>query len=267
MNTRRALVGLCMLCALLISSFATQTAAAATKGTTAFTCKEKGGEGSFTDAHCKTKGSGAFQHVAIAENAKTEVLVSNETTEGKRQPLVFKVTIGGSPISVSAGKVNSVVASIENKKAASGEHYVSGTDMISVTEVSSSACGVYAFGSGGTGGGGEKGAEGTVILHVLTATTEGQGDSLKFTPASGTILAELVLEGCGGTFKVVGSVHCTPEGATCNFSHNSVTTEGTLRLNSATGPKVGIEGGLTFSGRESKEEPFTPLSSTTVETP
>ena len=61
MHRRRAVVGLCMLSALLISAFAAQ-GAAATKGTTAFTCQEKAG-GTFTDAHCKTAGSGHFESI------------------------------------------------------------------------------------------------------------------------------------------------------------------------------------------------------------
>jgi hypothetical protein len=265
MKRNRAIIGLCVFCALALSAIAAQSATATTKGTTAFTCKKA--EGGFTDAHCKSAGSGGFKHEVVPENTKTEVLVSNETTNGERQPLIFKVTIAGTPIEVRAATVNSVVASIENKKAASGEHYVSGTDMISVTNVTvPPPCKVFAFGTGGTGGPGEKGTEGTIILHVLTATTEGQGDSLKFSPASGSVVAEFFLENCGGTIKAIGSVSCTPEGATCNFNHIATTTAGTLRANTAAGPKVGIEGTLTFSGRTSPEQAFTPLAPTTVET-
>ena len=191
MHRRRAVVGLCMLSALLMSAFAAQ-GAAATKGTTAFTCQEKAG-GTFTDAHCKTAGSGNFQHVAIAQDTKTEVTVSNETTGGVEEPLGFKVTIAGVPLALGAGAINGI-GSLENKVAASGEHYVSGTDMFPVEEVSATegaGCKPFAFGNGtGSGGVGEPGV---VILNVLTATTEGQGDAVKLSPASGEALASFTI--------------------------------------------------------------------------
>jgi hypothetical protein len=66
MNGRRAILDLCMLCALLVSAFAAQSASAA--GTTGFTCKAGAAEAGFSDAHCLTPAVGAavkFTHVAI----------------------------------------------------------------------------------------------------------------------------------------------------------------------------------------------------------
>ncbi|HEX6667313.1 MAG TPA: hypothetical protein VF081_12030 [Solirubrobacterales bacterium] len=268
MNGRRAIVGLCMLCALLVSAFAAQSASAIS-GTTAFTCKK--GSGTLRGEHCLTTGTAAaeYGHVAIGQDKKTEVTVTNETTEGIREPLVVKLTIGGVPLS---GKINTIngFGSLENKVSAFGEHYVSGTDMFPVEGVKPEeglGCKAFSNGNGGTGGGGGE-TEGTVILNVLTATTEGQGDWLKLSPAAGTTLATFNLGGCkseflNGTWTMTGSVKCRPEGATCKFTHNEVTAANTLKMKGTT---VGLQGSLTFKGRANPEEPYTPISNTTVST-
>ena len=63
-----------MLCALVISGLAAQTAAAAPTGTTAFTCTTGT---SFSDAKCTTAGSGPFGHVAIPAGTTTEITGTN----------------------------------------------------------------------------------------------------------------------------------------------------------------------------------------------
>lgn len=271
MNRRRAILALSALCALLVSAIVAQGASAIT-GTTAFTCKETGAGGSFTKAHCKggDAGSGNFSHVAVAQDTSTEVEVSNETTGGARTPLKMKSTIGGVAVTLQAATINQKVASIENKVSASGEHYVRGVDMIAVSEVTVSVpgCKTFSEGNGGTGGG--KSGVGTIVLNLLEGTTQGQGHAMKFTPAEGEVLASFVLESCGafnGSYVVTGSVKCIPDGATCNFTHAETTTANTLKLGAGgAGPKVGIEGSLTFSGRASSQESYTPLSATTVQT-
>ena len=65
MNGRRAIVGLCMTCALLVSAFAASGAQAAA---TAHKCMEsEAGTGEkFSDAHCQTKNAGGkFRHVEL----------------------------------------------------------------------------------------------------------------------------------------------------------------------------------------------------------
>jgi hypothetical protein len=109
MNGRRAVIGLSLLCALLFSAFAAQSASA-TVGTTAFTCVEGKGELDFADAHCDEPtavGKGKFGHVAIGEettsielsNAKT----TNKTTEAKHA--IFKSTSGGIAIEITCATV------------------------------------------------------------------------------------------------------------------------------------------------------------------
>jgi hypothetical protein len=281
MNRRRIVVGLCTLCALCFSALASQGAAAATKGTTAFTCKETG-EGGFTDAHCKTTGSGKFLHVAIQQDTQTELTISNETTGGEREPLKLKATVGGVVFELQASTINGK-AWMENKISESGEHYINGIDMIpisgvAVTKPAGKGCKVYDSGGkeveGATGSIlTEKGKEGELFVRFLKGTTEGQGDALKFEPTEGEVVASFVIDECTGgpaftalnkAYAVTGSVRGTPEGATVRFSHTSITEQGTLFLNGSI--KTAIEGTLTFSGRASSGEPYKPISPTTVET-
>jgi hypothetical protein len=104
MNGRRAVIGLSLLCALLFSAFAAQSASA-TVGTTAFTCAE-GGNKDFADAHCDEAvepGKGKFGHVEIGEE-ETSIELNNEkttnsTTEAKHA--IFKTTSGGIAIEIT----------------------------------------------------------------------------------------------------------------------------------------------------------------------
>jgi hypothetical protein len=280
MNGRRAIVGLCMLCALVFSAFAAQGAAAATKGTTAFTCvKEKG---TLRGEHCLTTGSASptFGHVAIAENTTTELSATNAKTASETTaaaPKIFKFTLAGVPLELQATGV-SATGSATNKKAASGEHYFSGTGTITYTGVTvlkpaGQGCKVttdeeFPVGSGIF----REGAEGVVHTKELKFTTEGQEDFLKFEPASGTVFAtfwvtctgEGVPEALKGTYTVTGSVKCPTVGATIVCTHEATTALNTLKVK---GLKAGLEGSLTVSGRSGGAGAFTPLSNTTVETP
>ncbi len=107
MNGRRAVIGLSLLCALLFSAFAAQSASA-TVGTTAFTCVEGGGEKDFADAHCdEPKAGGGFGHVAIGESTTsielTNAKTANKTTEAKHA--IFKSTSGGIALEITCATV------------------------------------------------------------------------------------------------------------------------------------------------------------------
>ncbi len=105
MNGRRAVIGLSLLCALLFSAFAAQSASA-TVGTTAFTCVLDGGSEDFADAHCDEPteaGKGEFGHVAIGEEG-TSVRLSNEKTAsltGFAKHAIFKTTSGGIALEIT----------------------------------------------------------------------------------------------------------------------------------------------------------------------
>ncbi len=107
MNRRRAVIGLSLLCALLFSAFAVQSAQA-TVGTTAFTCVSGGGEKDFADAHCdEPKAGGGFGHVAIGESTTTVEFTNektaNKTTEAKHA--LFKSTSGGIAVEITCTTV------------------------------------------------------------------------------------------------------------------------------------------------------------------
>jgi hypothetical protein len=61
---------------------------------------------------------------------------------------------------------------------------------------------------------------------------------------------------------VVGSVIGTIDGATTNFTAAGTTAQGTLRLESKEGPKAGLDGAITISGRTGGAGAYTPLSVT-----
>jgi len=92
---RRGTVGLSLLCALVFSAVAVQSAAGAvSNNTTAVTCVEGGGVLDFSDAHCDKKvavGTGKFGHEAlpVSNGEPTEVEGSNETTGGATIPGKF----------------------------------------------------------------------------------------------------------------------------------------------------------------------------------
>ncbi len=131
MNGRRAVIGLSLLCALLFSAFAVQSASA-TVGTTAFTCvKDKGNE-DFADAHCDEgigAGNGDYGHVAIGEEETTvevsNTKTANKTTEAKHA--IFKSTSGGIALEITCatatgeGKLKNIAAGPDGGMAVEGK--------------------------------------------------------------------------------------------------------------------------------------------------
>jgi len=274
MSGRRAMVGLCMLCAFAFSAFAVQSASAATKGTTLFTCvKEEGGAG-FSREHCApgdavTTGA-KFKHVPVAENTTTEVTGTTINTEGVPvPPRLFSVQSGVEEELES--KLAHILYENEGSKSwvtnakdpETGEHYYHGEVWLRFTEVSvikpkEKGCKVV---------GGE------VTTKKLKETTKGQGDEILFEPASGTVFAEFTIEGCSilalnGLYKVEGKIKAQPNGATVNTTLANTKTQGTLKLR---GQIAQFESSFTVRGTDKaagdKEGEDKPLSSTTVETP
>jgi hypothetical protein len=267
MNGRRAIFGACALFALLISAFAAQGASAATKGTTVFTCTSTALVKDFATEHCNPSDppGTSFGHVSVNENTTTHFTATNEktnaTTNGSTQSKL-KATVAGSAIELVATGVHAT-GGLENKKEASGEHYVHGHEIVikytGVTETLL-GCGVV----------GIPGGANTIETKKLTATTAAKGDGIEFKPEEGSTFAEFQLTGCvvANTYKVVGSIICTPSGATIGCEHNPVTAQKTLRLQSALGPVAGYDGKVTVTASHKEEGVGTtkPLSVTTVET-
>jgi hypothetical protein len=265
MNGRRAIVGLCMLCALLVSAFAAQSASAV--GTTAYTCTT-GGASDYAagDTHCKTNvgaGKGTLGHIAIANLTTTELIGSNETTGGAKTNTLLKATIAGAAVTLT-GATTTGSGSMENVEEG-GEMIAKGTGTITYSGVTATGgCKVFTDNENGTNG-----EEGVIHTEPLKASTKGVGDKLKFEPAVGTVFARFNLANCtntgiNGTYTVTGSVISTNiEGATTNFTHADTTTQNTLKLNGTI--KAGIEGTLTLKSKKSTDAAGThkPLSATT----
>lgn len=255
----RAVVGACVLCALALGIVAVQSAAAATKGTTGFTCKEKkepGGAG-FSDAHCTSAvGTGAkYEHVAIAEGVKTE----GRVTGGMAR---LHSVISGVNVELQATETVGE-ASGETKVSAGGEHFIEGTGKttyfgVSVVKPAEKACAVE----------GEK-----VVTKELRGSSKETGMEGKLEPAAGETFAEFNIKGCtgskalealNGVYAVSGSIRCSGEGSTVTCTAAAVTGQGTLKLR---GQIAGVDVSTTATGRKNSTEPWTPLAVTTVETP
>jgi hypothetical protein len=266
-----------MLCALAFSAFAAQGAAAASNGTTAFTCVKGGGKVDLKGEHCLTTGplSNEYGHVEVPPGVATEINITNKKT-GAEEPStqILKETIGGIETELRATGLTGIGTQTNSKDATTGEHFISGTAFLEYTGVTvakpaGKGCKVFTDNPVTK----VKGAEGVIDAH-LDLTTKGQEDSIKFTPAASTAgapFASFFIEGCSpavpaieGTWEVVGSATCKPTGATIVCSHSEITTQNTLK---GKGAKAGFEGSVTIKGRANEGEPFTPLSNTTVATP
>ncbi|HEX6666680.1 MAG TPA: hypothetical protein VF081_08810 [Solirubrobacterales bacterium] len=280
MNGRRAIVGLCMLCALLVSAFAAQSASAIT-GTTAFTCVKGGGGKDLRGEHCLATGSAAqeFGHVAVAENTTTDLSATNLKSANEtitRSTWRLTVTIAGVPMELTATDVSGS-GWLENKQSSSIEHYAHGKGTLTFTEVivakpENKGCKVTTHKEDGSGSPGEEGEAGVVHTRELTATTEGQGDVVKIQAADGGNFANFWITcekgkevpAIEGTWSCNGSVKGVPSGATTAFTGTETTTQNTLKCKNT---KTGFEGSSTMSGREKgSAEALTPLAQTTINT-
>jgi len=122
---RRSVIGLSLLCALLFSAFAAQSASAAlttSKNTTAFTCVSKA-SGGFSDSHCDTTASpGTFGHELIT-TAGTEVDTTNTTNAVLKGEVV-----GGGKVTITCTTVKNktVNSTLTNSSPGALEHTLEG---------------------------------------------------------------------------------------------------------------------------------------------
>jgi len=267
MTGRKATVGICLLCAIAFSAIAAQSAIAV-KGTTLFTCKGEGPGHNFTKSHCKSEdfsaGNGSFEDVSVKEGTTTEFTGTNEGGGSETNTTVvttLKGTFAGVAIALQTTGVHLQGSLTNSKNSETGEHFFHGNFKITHTGAT-----VVAPKEKGCKIKGEE-----IVSSELLATTAGKGDAVAISPAEGTVLESIVVEGCSvpslnGTYKLEGSLTCPMNGATILCAHAGITEQGTLKIG---GQKAGIEGTVTISGRDPqlKETTYTPLSPTTVETP
>jgi hypothetical protein len=267
MNGRRAVVGLCMLCALLVSAFAAQSASAV--GTTAYTCVKGGGiNPTYNTAHCRpTDGAGEWSHKAIANGTTTELQGNGNNEKGEPITGFLVSTAFGATVELE-GKTVSGSGTMTNSEEG-GEMIASGSGTITFTNVSvvkPANCKVQTDGPLK-----EKLESGVIHTEALKATTKGQADRLKFEPVTAPNFARFWIStnlpppaaACpldNNTFTVTGSVTGVPNGATTNFTEADTTAQNTLKLN---GAKAGLSGSLTIEGRANSSDTYKPLSVTT----
>jgi len=260
MRRIKAVIGLCVVCALAIGVVGAQGATAAIKGTTGFTCKATGlGGAGFSDAHCKTAvASGAkFQHVAIAENVKTEGRVTNERTASETTastPTRLLTVIAGVVVELQANKTEGL-ATGTNKKNGSGEHLIEGVGSTTYSEVTVTK----------PAGKGCKVPGGKITTKELRGISTGMEGKLE--PAVGTEFMTVTVEGCtiaalNQNYPITGSVQCPNTGVTIVCTHAATTALGTLKFG---GQKAGVEVATTATARANSTEEYTPVAATTIE--
>ena len=256
MNGRRAIVGLCLLCAMAFSAIAAQSAVAA-KGTTLFTCTEAAETKTFGSGDCNTAGA-KFGHVEVPQGVTTHVALKNTSV------VKLKTTIGGTAVTL---ETNTMTGTGSVKNVLSGkEHWIQGSEIKlkgSGVTVSPISCGVS----------GVPGGAGVIETKALKGTTQTELMAIKLEAESGTTLAEWEWTGATcpftGIAKLVGSISCVPSGAELVCSHEEMTASKTLRNGSAAGPVTGMEGRVTITGGEgtaAEGKATNPLSATTKET-
>ncbi len=217
MIRRRAMAGLALLCALLLSAFAAQSASAIVvihaTNTTSVTCLAGGGNLDFSDAHCDNKvtaGTGSFGHQAISAGTKTAVDITNNKTKNnttEAEPAVLTTSHLGVNIEITCETVGSEGSSVENVEK-EGKH-----TFFTFVIIKFSKCKVV------------KPLNCTVKEPIVTTANgkgveglkfeaEEKGMGVEFTAPEGKNFAEISFEGekCtfkGKTFPVTGSTVAT----------------------------------------------------------
>jgi hypothetical protein len=266
MFARKAVVGLALLCALLFSAVAAQSASAI-KGTTAFTCAPQKEKAPFKDAHCKEAvvSSPGFKHDAIAQDLTTFFHATNNKTKNnttEHTPAILKGKIAGIAVTISCTKVfahGTLTNKLEVEPPNEKEHYVHGHLTVHYTE-----CKV-------TGPAGCKIPGETIEVPKATVTTTGKGDNVTFAPTEGNEFVSFKFEGCtvpelNTEYKVLGSVTAQSDGATLNFNEAAITKANELTFG---GQAAGLEGSITVSQADATEESAktgNAITLTTVET-
>ncbi|HUB98606.1 MAG TPA: hypothetical protein VMS11_02160 [Solirubrobacterales bacterium] len=272
MTGRRTLTVLMALCALSFSAIAAQSAAAATNGTTAYTCTSDAKTKDFKTEHCVPGETGtAFGHVEVPPGEITEAKLSNAKTDSTTtKPTNFSLhsTIGGAKFTITATGVNAE-GLLENNQLGSGEHFTeAATASIELTGVTTSNpnCAVE----------GLPGGLGVIKTKVVGLNTKEHGMGIRLFAAVAGLIAEFRVVKSGamvcaqaGTYPVVGTATGIPNGATIKFDETETTNSGALHIGNEAGPVVGLNGLITVTAKKKGADDATtkPISPTTVATP
>jgi hypothetical protein len=238
MIRRYYVVALTMLCALVLSAVAANSAAAEQR---AYTCSTGAVTKEFSDAHCLTKAEPkAFGHTLISK-ANSKITVTNgKTASGTTTAAITKLK----------GTLVGVESEIQCTN-------LSGSGLLTNAESSATLTGVVEFTGCSVTKPAGKGCVvtgGAITTKTIKATTVGQAaNKLKFMPNEGTEFTTIPIEKCtieglNNKFPVTGSATGDLSGATVSETHLGTTTQNTLKFG---GVKAGIEGAMTISGEGS----------------
>jgi hypothetical protein len=260
MNGRRAVIGLCMLCALLISAIGAQGASAA--GTTAYTCKkvEPPSGAGFSKAHCKAAdavaSNAAYAHVEIPAGEQTVTTVTNAGNGTNTETTVSQV-LNGKILGVSVGITCTGVTgtgtqtNVANTEEPKTSMRISGTSALNYTGCTTKVpnCTI------------KNPIEANTTVESTHTGVNEKEKGLTFKQV-GEQFTKIVFQGescaIAGTYPVTGKAVGRVDGATITFN----TGEDELKL----GPEAAdITGTVTVSGRKTTEVVCTPLSITTTE--
>lgn len=237
MIERRAIVGLCLLCALAFTAAAAQSASAL--GRKGYTCQlvTPGAETTvgFKDPHCNMPaGNGTtggkevkYEHVQIKQRTKTSSsnAETGPGTEGA-EPAFFHVTLSGIEAEIEAKTVTEESEG-ENKEEG-GEAFLHSTgtltfEGLTVKKPEGGLCSIEG---------------GKVTTKELTTSTQGLAKGIKFQPAVGSTLAEFTIvnasgktcpEAIKGKYTVSGSIIGEMEGPVISTTRAGSTEQGTLK--------------------------------------
>lgn len=231
-------IGIAVLCTVVLGAFAAGTASAEDR---AYTCSEKAGTKSFSDAHCVKAEGSKYGHELI-KVAETSVTGTNAQTAS--ETAVAAVT-------KLSGTITGVATEVQCTAVAG-----TGTLTNDSTEpgLSVSGQGTIEYSGCTVAKPAEKGCKvsgGAVKTNEVSATTLGQATGkVKVSPTSGTTFASVKIESCSiealnATFPVTGSLIAAASGATLSTTHTGITEQNTFKFG---GQKAGIEGALTVKG-------------------
>jgi hypothetical protein len=276
MTGRRAIVGLCILCAFALSAIAAQGASA--KGLRTFTCVSTAPVKDFSTEHCVPGQTGtSFGHESFTEDTPaTSTNAKTDATTTGRTNWVLKETIAATNLELeSTGAVESL-GEARNEEVGGEWRAIYETDEngttingVVVKAPAGKGCKVFEDNEG------TKGAEGviktkplktdaTIVIEagqeVHSAVVEPKAPGSPFATffvecEPGKVPAELE-----GTWQLTGKITCPLKGATTVCEHNTITSANTLK---GKGAKAGLSGKTTKAGGKTPAVTH-PLSVTTV---
>jgi len=282
MTGRRAIFGLCMLCAMAFSAIAAQGAAAET-GQTAFTCVSTATTKQFSSEHCVPGETGtAFGHVAITEetHAKLSNEKTNTTTTGPTNT-TLKETIAATNLELESTGAVEGLGTLKNQEVGGVMQGFAQSDAngitfngVNVVAPAGKGCKVFEDNNG------VKGAQGVVktkpvkghtsVAKEVIGGVETEVHSVTIEPVTAPVFATFFIE-CEpgkvpaeleGTWEVTGTLQCPTHGATIVCEHNTVTEQKVLK---GKGAKAGLAGKATITaGKFPVTEPTHAISVTTT---